>query len=357
MIGDELSDFNSYWRKAFWDPDGNPRNPGEIDYSELVAWSKGNSFSVDQSTITMGRRMMTLLGDRLKDCLIKSDEGLLAARHWDRRAGATIEDLENEVTAFRARMGKKFRGKFNSKWNRMESILQEMFLQDNIDLYQSDDTLISRREKANFLSIFSETTAVESNERWYITDFLGRNKDQGGHVRLNHERKRWDVFMRDRFGAPPGIDGVLQGDMDVGLQLGPKYAQVDLHLVYGETISRKVSQFYGIERGKNHYEAIAKIVDLAAKKDGILPLDAYYRLFASAGAEHMADYRLTRSVGDVSAAEFTLIEVPNSDPKRWDVKVDVGLLRWRELSRDRRRKRGDDEGEEGSASSPTQGGD
>jgi hypothetical protein len=353
MIADELSDFEAYWRKGFWDEDGNARGQGEVDYSELRAWSKGNSFSVDQSTITMGRRLMTLLGDRLRDCLIKSDEGLRAERHWGKEAGATITDLEREA-AFNVRMGTKYRGKINVRWFRIESILQEMFLHENIELYQSDDTLIGRREKSDFVRIFSETTTVESHNRMFITEFLGRNKDAGGHIRLSHVSKRWDVYIRDRYGAPPGVMGVLPGDLEVGLQLGPKYLQMDLHLAYGETISRKVSQFSGKERGKGHYAARAKICDLAANNDGVVSLDAYYRLFAGANAEHMADYYLTRSLGDSSAAEFAIREIPNSDPKRWDVVVDTGLIRWRELSRDRARERGGED--EDGVDSSTQGG-
>ena len=114
MIADELSDFEAYWRKAFWDEEGEARGIGEVDYRELKAWAKGNSFSVDQSTITMGRRLMTLLGDRLKDCLIKSDEGLRAERHWGKEAGATLTDLEREA-AFNVRKGHKYGGQVNKR--------------------------------------------------------------------------------------------------------------------------------------------------------------------------------------------------------------------------------------------------
>ena len=57
----------------------------------------------------------------------------------------------------------------------------------------------------------------------------------------------------------------------------------------------------------------------------------------------MADYYLTRSVGDQTAAEFDLKEVEGSDPKSWVVKVDPLLIRWRELARDRSRERGGDD--------------
>ena len=59
----------------------------------------------------------------------------------------------------------------------------------------------------------------------------------------------------------------------------------------------------------------------------------------------MADYYLTRSVGDSSAAEFDIREILDSDPKRWEVVVDTGLIRWRELSRERGRERGEEEGD------------
>ena len=342
MIGDELNDFDAFWRKAIFEEDRSPRFPGTVDYTDLMAWAKGNSTSVDQSTISLGRSLMTLLADRLKNCLIKEDEGRLAMRHWDSRAGATLEELEKD-TGINSRMGRKYRGVPNKKWFRVESILQELFLRNNIDLYQSDNTLISFSESDYFRQAFSETTNVESRDRCFITDFLVRNANDGGHIRLSHENKNWHVYIRDRYGAPPGVAGVVAGNLDEGLSLGPKYLQADLHLAYGETIARKISWKNGAERGINQYKARVKICDLAMNNDGSISLDAYYRIFSINSAGHMADYYLTRSVGDKTAAEFELHEVEGSDPKSWVVKVDPMLIRWREYHRDRSRERGDDD--------------
>ena len=79
--------------------------PGDSDYTKLTAWAKGNSISVDQSTISIGRRMMTLLVDRLKSSLIRSDGPIgLAIRHYDKTTGATLDDLEKQFS--KVRMGK-----------------------------------------------------------------------------------------------------------------------------------------------------------------------------------------------------------------------------------------------------------
>ena len=346
MIGDELNDFDAFWRKAIFEEDGSPKTvQGTVDYTNLLAWAKGNSISVDQSTISMGRSLMTLLADRLRNCLIKSDEGRLAMRHWDRRAGATLTDLEKEFST-KVRMAKKYSFRINRKWFRIESILQELFIRNNIDLYWDDNTLIFDSVKRRFARAFSDTTNVESHEGMHISEFLSVNSDRGAHIRLSHENKNWDVYIRDRYGAPPGVFGVEEGNLEEGLGLGPKYLQADLHLAYGETIARKVSWKNGKERGLNQYKARVKICDLATNNDGSISLDAYYRIFAIHGAEHMADYYLTRSVGDRTAAEFQLHEVEGSDPKSWLVGIDPGLIRWRELHRDRRRERGDDDDEE-----------
>ena len=344
MIDDELNDFDAFWRRAIFEEDGSQKFAGTVDYSNLLAWSKGNSISVDQSTISMGRSLMTLLADRLRNCLIKSDEGRLAMRHWDRRTGATLTDLEKEFST-KVRMAKKYSFKINRKWFRIESILQELFIRNNIDLYWDDNTLIFDSVKRKFTRAFSDTTNVESHEGMHISEFLSVNSDRGAHIRLSHENKNWDVYIRDRYGAPPGVFGVEEGNLEEGLALGPKYLQADLHLAYGETIARKVSWKNGKERGLNQYKARVKICDLATSNDGSISLDAYYRIFAIHGAGHMADYYLTRSVGDRTAAEFQLHEVEGSDPKSWLVGVDPGLIRWRELHRDRRRERGDDDDE------------
>jgi len=341
MIGDELNDFDAFWNRAVFEKDGKPKNPGTVDYTDLLSWAKGNSTSVDQSTISMGRSLMTLLADRLRNCLIKSDQGRLAERHWNRSAGATLEDLEGEFG--NVRMGSKFRHRINRKWFRIESILQELFIRNNIDIYWNEDTLMFNSIKREFVQAFSETTTVVNNERMYISTFLSIHSHRGAHIRLSHENKNWKVYIRDRYGAPPEFSQVMEGNLDEGLSLGPKYLQADLHLAYGETISRKVSWKNEAERGLNQYIARMKICDLATKNDGLISLDAYYRLFSTNSAGHMADYYLTRSVGDQTAAEFELKEVEGSDPKSWVVKVDPMLIRWREYHRDRSRERGDDD--------------
>ena len=338
MIRDELEDFDHYWREAILNPDGSKKFPGETDYSKLSSWAKGNSISVDQTTITIGRRMMTILVDKLKNSMLQHHD----FRYWDSTAGATLRDLEKALSK-RARMGIKFRGQVNPYWYRVESILQVLFKRMHIDLYQSGDTLISRTEESQFRQALSETTEVEGRERMFIVDFLLRKSDKGGHIRLNHERMNWDTYIRDRYGAPPDVENILPGNLNIGLEIFPKHVEIDLHLAYGETISRRVTQYSGKERGLSQLEVRKRICDYATNQDNkMVPLDAYYRLFRRAAAEHMADYYLLRSTSDRSSAWFKLHEVEASDPKKWMVEVDPDLIRWREYSRDRARERGDD---------------
>ena len=341
MIRDELDDFDLYWRESLFESDGTKKSPGESDYTSLIAWAKGNSISVDQSTISIGRSLMTLLVDRLKNCLIGSDGPIgLAIRHYDKTAGVTLHDLEKEFG--KAKMGKKFRGKVNRNWFRIESMLQVLFKRMHIDLYQSDNTLISRKEESHLRQVVSESTEVKDRNRMWIVDFLSRNYDDGAHFRLNHERLNWDTYIRDRYGAPPNTQNILPGNLDSGLEIRPKHVEVDLHLAYGETISRRVTQFSGKERGLGQLEARKKVCDFATNNDDrMVPLDVYYRIFRMAAAEHMADYYLLRSTSDRSAAWFKIHEVEGSNPKKWMVEVDPDLVRWRELSRDRARERVD----------------
>ena len=339
MIRDELDDFDSYWREAMIKPDGTKNFPGDSDYTKLTAWAKGNSISVDQSTISIGRRMMTLLVDRLKSSLIRSDGPIgLAIRHYDKTTGATLDDLEKQFS--KVRMGKKYGGKVNQEWFRIESTLQLLFMRSHIDLYQSDYTLISSMEEGNFRQWMSESIEVNEQSKMWITDFLFRNSDEGAHIRLNHVRTNWDTYIRDRFGAPPEAENTLPGNMSSGIEIFPKHVELDLHLAYGETISRRITQFSGQERGIGQLEARKRICDYAINQDNkMVPLDVYYRFFRMAHAEHMADYYLLRSTSDSSAAWFKLHEVNDSNPKKWTVEVDPDLLRWREYSRDRSRER------------------
>ncbi len=339
MIRDELDDFDLYWGESLFDSDDTKKSPGESDYTSLIAWAKGNSISVDQSTISIGRSLMTLLVDRLKNCLIKRDGPIgFSLRFEGHEAGVSLEDLEKEFG--KVRMARKFGNKINPKWERIELLLQELFKRKHIQLYQSKDTLIDKRKESRLETIISESTSGTVN--LYITNFLFENFVDGGHFRLNHDRLNWDTYISDRYGAPPNTQNIMAGNLGPGLEIHPKHLEVDLHLAYGETISRRVTQFSGKERGLGQLEARKKVCDFATNNDDrMVPLDVYYRIFRMAAAEHMADYYLLRSTSDRSAAWFKIHEVEGSNPKKWMVEVDPELVRWRELSRDRARERVD----------------
>ena len=58
MPAQELADFAEYWSLSMFDGDGDLRDPGGVaeprgvDYGKyLIPWCKGNSVSVDQTTL------------------------------------------------------------------------------------------------------------------------------------------------------------------------------------------------------------------------------------------------------------------------------------------------------------------
>lgn len=340
MIRDELDDFDYYWVEALLDQDRVTKNiPGESEYSDLEAWSKGNSISIDQSTISIGRSLMTLLVDNLRKALTKMDgPNGLSLDHEGKMAGVTISEIEAAV-GFKSKRGRKYRDTLNPEWSRVEAILQELYSRKHIHLYENKNTGISKREESVIRNRIQNIEVPIELGEFPISVFLTKNEDNGAHFRLNHSKYNWDTYIRDRFGCPPNTPGILAGNLYEITSETDTYISFDLHLAYGETISRKISQFHGKERGLGQLEARMKICDLAAQNDGFLSLDQYYRIFLRYGAEHMADYYIYRSIMDKTAAKFQLHEIKGSNPRQWMVEVDPILLRWRELSRQRDRER------------------
>jgi hypothetical protein len=343
MIRDELDDFDHYWSAALLESDEKTKKiPGESDYSDLQAWAKGNSISIDQSTISVGRSLMTLLIDNLRGALWKMDSPTgLSLDIEGRKAGVSISEIE-EVVGFQSMRGRKFRNDLNPDWARVEAILQALYSRRHIHLYQNENTLIGKSDESYIKEQITRIIQPIEPGDYPISRFLKMKEDDGAHFRLNHEDHNWGTYIRDRYGYPPNTTGILAGNLYIELPNNiDTYISFDLHLAFGETMSRKVSQFTGKERGLGQLEARIKICDLAANNDGFITLDQYYRIFLRNNAEHMADYYLYRSISDITSAKFRLHEVADSNPKKWNVEVDPILLRWRENSRQRGRDRND----------------
>ena len=346
MPAQDLADFAEYWTLSMFDDSGNPRIPGGlvdeggVDYGKyLIPWCKGNSVSVDQTTLRHPRDLVSMLVENYRSDLYRVDSGMSRIPRLDHRCGVTFDQM---VRMFGKAKTKKTRwhaaGDLSPNWLRLERILQAMLESGDIAIFSSDNTL-DPQQNSIVQKIREKGALAESMEEMYIADSLSRYRDSFGHIRLSR-KKGWELYIRDHYGAPSGIAGLIPGNM-AGLAPAGRSSTMPfpLHLVYAETMARAMSRGGGVW-GKNQSEIRQKVSDAAIDGDGSsMSLDDFYILHSRMGASHMADHTLQKSIGDLAAARFELEEVPNSHPKAWVVKIDPELLRWRENRRERDRGR------------------
>ena len=356
MPASELQDFQMYWRQSMLDDDGKPRPSGGtkttvegvsgVDYEKfLIPWSKGNSPSFDMTTMRRSIFLLGLLVERLRLMLRAQDLGRSSSMH---SAGLTAKDLEINMGKHLG-AGRQL-GKTNPKWLELEGILDSLLLANHIKLFKTSNEYAEEQEAV--IKSYLKTKSLTDNDMTKgICQFLLINANNGAHVRL-HREFGWETFVRDYMGAPYGVPGVIAGSLkeDIPKDLIPTMP-IPLHHCFAETIAKSVAK-RGDIWGKNQLKVRKEIAD-AAKPDGSgivdrISLDDFYRIFAEQGVLHMAETVLQSSKSNNASAKFDLEELPGSYPKKWDVKIDPFLIRWRELQRDREISRGlDDEEEEG----------
>jgi hypothetical protein len=307
-----------------FDENGKLRNPGGIleeggvDYAKyLIPWCKGNSVSVDQTTLRHPRDLLSMLVENYRSSLYRVDSG--NQRRLDHRCGHAA-------------------GEISPHWLRLERLLQAMLDSGDIAIFSDRNTLNPQQEKI-LTKIRAQGRLADDMSEMYISDSLHRHRDSHGHIRLSR-KKGWELYIRDHYGAPSGVDGIIPGNMASFAPPGRATTMpYPLHLVYAETMARAMSRD-GNVWGKNQSLIRSEISDIVIDGNGSsLPLDDFYIIHSRNGATHMADYTLQRSIGDLAAAAFRLEDVPNSDPKSWVVHIDPDLIRWRENRRDRERVR------------------
>ncbi len=326
------------------DDEGKIRVPGGIieeggvDYAKyLIPWCKGNSVSVDQTTLRHPRDLLSMLVENYRSSLYRVDSG--NQRRLDHRCGVSFDEL---VRMFGKSKTKRTRwhaaGDLSPDWLRLERLLQAMLDSGDIAIFSDRNTLNPQQEKI-LTKIRAQGRLADNMSEMYISEALRRHRDSYGHIRLSR-KKGWELYIRDHYGAPSGIDGLIPGNMASFAPPGRATTMpYPLHLVYAETMARAMSRD-GNVWGKNQSLIRSEISDAVIDGNGSsLPLDDFYIIHSRNGAAHMADYTLQRSIGDLAAAAFRFGEVPNSDPKSWVVHIDPDLIRWRENRRDRDRVR------------------
>jgi len=354
MPAQELADFAEYWNLSMFndgklrDPGGNPENGG-VDYSQyLIPWCKGNSISVDQSTITVPKDLISLLLGKFRERLYFVESG--AARRLGHQSGVTLDDLKPKFHEPFTKFNKKHVARdINPKWIDLERLLQVLLADGHIALFSGTDTLHPRQNEIidkirndgntrGLVVVDKKRGQPRFREQMYIADALSKSQQTFGHIRMSRS-KGWELYLRDHYGAPDGVKGVIPGSLTGdAISFSNKAMPLPLHLVFAETMAR--AMYRGSPWGKNQSVIRRRISDIAIDGDGTsASLDEYYTIFAQEDAPHMADYFLGRSTGDIAAAKYEVFEVPDSDPKSWRVRLDPDMVRWREIRRDRERER------------------
>ena len=358
MPEQERIDFEYFWNKSFFDEDGNNKDPGGdftnngVDYSQsLIPWCKGNSVSVDQNTLKEPRDIISLLINNYKNALHKIDSGKSDRRTVmrDKSCGIGYYDikdkLQSEPFAKFSRKGKVHTGDLTHKWVRVERILQLLLWSDHLALF-TNNTSWDQKLQQNFkdkisYDLTSGQGLVSERSQMYICNMLLTKKGSGGHLRISANQKGWDTFVRDHFGAPSGIDGLKAGDMSTeGMVAQPKTMPYPLHLIFAECIAKAFAK--NGQWGKNQMIIRRSINDLAIDGNGSsISLDDYYKEFSRNSAGHMADFMIQRSIGDNTSATYKLVKIEDSKPLSWRIILDPDMVRWREMSRERERERGE----------------
>lgn len=351
MPAKELADFHDYWELSMF-KDGKVRNPGGdpelggVDYSEyLIPWCKGNSVSVDQSTLRVPRDLFSLLIEKYKSRR-KVTEG--TRMRMGEQSGVTLSEIESKFGKYYTKVSKKGGygvGYRTPEWISIESLLQQLLIWGDIALFSSSDTPVQAKTVdqiiANCTDRFQDTgSLVPLDENGQplpgstpIGDLMKKTEQDYGHIRISAMKKGWDTYIRDHYGAPG--TGSLVGESS---SLSNRSMPLPLHIVYAETIARVMHR--GTPWGRNQTKIRRKLTDIVIEGDGSsVSLDEYYNEFDRHSAPHMADFFIGRSVGDIASAKYEIYEVPNSDPKSWRVRLDPDLIRWRENARERERGR------------------
>ena len=345
MPAQELADFAEYWSLSIFDGDGALRDPGGVaeprgvDYGKyLIPWCKGNSVSVDQTTLRHPRDLISMLVDNYRADIYRVDMGV--QRRLSHRCGVTYDDL---IRMFGQSRTKRTRyhaaGDISPTWIRLERILQAMLDSGDIAIF-SDGNTVNHKQRKILEKIRSRNRLADNQNEMDICEALRNYRDSNGHLRMSR-RKGWELYIRDHYGAPSGVSGMIPGNMAGNRPAGRSTTMpYPLHIVYAETMARAMSRKGGVW-GKNQTLIRSQISDVIIEGNGnSLTLDDFYVIHSRNAASHMADFTLQRSVGDLASAQYRLVEVIGSSPRSWIVEVDPELIRWRENRRERDRERG-----------------
>ena len=359
----ELTDFNNYWRTSMLTvingslsnrpPGGSGIEVGGIkgvDYeSTLIPWCKGNSVSVDQIRLDTLRQLFSLLIERARNRLTLIDHNELKNPNINK--GLHYNDLRNLYGRPQAAGYRRIAAfEYDGKWKDAEAMFINLLQNGHITLFETKDTqakIIQEEimQKINMNLHQTDWHGTGNESQWMdygICFFLSNTQKKGGHIRLN-ELNGWETYIRDHWGAPAGITGIIPGNLSKK-HTGKRTMPIPLHLVLPETMARAIDEQNSTDTvwGKNQSDIRRGLADKASHlpPHDTVNLNVYYGVFSKYNAGHMADTFFLRNIDDKTSARFELIEIQGSKPKQWNVKFEPEFLRWRMNQRNRKRNTG-----------------
>ncbi len=342
LVIQELNDFVEIWNKTFVDPDTGRNRPAGgtsftdgdgisgVDYSELIAWAKGNSVSTDQHTIHDFVEYLDMLFSRMREHLINIDRG-----NKPGLAGLTYRDFTKKGQLVANRSRRYAAGSPTMKGQIVEILLCRLLYGAQLDIYADGDTIatdvqnsiIDELNRTQWRCLIDDDSFLISRG---IVNHLSRTLHQKGHVRLT---RAWETIVRDHFGAPNGIPGAIPGSLTASLPPNtPRTMPIPIHYPFAEAMAKfrkaEIEQLSGW--GKNQLKVRQQLCDVANEQNtDTISLNDYYRVYRENLVLHMADSELSRSDVDITRPSYVMNEIAGSNPKQWTVTLDPGLIRWR----------------------------
>jgi len=348
----ELNEFYRIWKATFTDPlTGKTRPAGGVgvtdgdgiqgvDYTDLIAWTKGNSVSTDQHTIHSYVETFDMLIRRRREHLQRLESGLPPRKV----AGVTYRDFDKKGRLI-ALGGRGYSPGDRTKFGKEVEVLLTMLLDYELIQIFSEPEVLNKQAMETIRSEYRD-----SQRKCLLDD--GFHKRRGvvneltitapnGHVGFSQD---WEVLIRDTYGAPAGVPGAIPGSLTAHVPAGtPRTMPFEIHFAIGEVLAKFRKLDMGGELspwGKNQLAVRKEHCDLAIEA-GVdhISLNDYYRIFREHGVLHMADSELSKSAVNNSRPQYVLTEIPHSSPRQWNVELDPGLVRWRTVQRERAQER------------------
>ena len=388
-IVQELENFSSLWENAMA---GNPLRPQDIDnddWQKLGDWACGNSISVDQNTIQVGRRTLDLLIAKRRDQLMV--EEILAQPSPD-------------VYRFRDWPGSPFEGtgegheSYNEDFNMQTpcvrcnnfrttdqqdpggfcTIFQDRVTGDaggikggcnshiqhnGNPIHAPSDGDVRFQDLRNKFGPHLWYNRIDRGWRQALNCMLWLQNYNMGHLinsngarvtvstveemleNLDNNTTRaafrltpeWNLYILARYGGMDDPNSLIHFRR-APTSVDPLIT-TDLHIVLGETITRNfvLRQGQQIQWGTGQYQVRTALCD-SSQTDSIgdfVTVEQYYECFRNNNCIHMADQYFMRSIQDQNAAHFEFVDT--AAPEHGRIYLDERLVRWREYNRIRGR--------------------